>query len=176
MVFDVFCMSHLSNFSVADFDREYVVVKDTVGIRLAVRHEKNFLAIWRPINRMFVVITTGELANILRSDIGDEDVRAAIIVEPRHPFGGRRLVEVASDNDGIATGGLGFRARRGRDERDLFAVGRPRDAIAGRRQRMIGSLRGRDEHWLRTVRANDHQTRLARLARLARSVSDSANT
>ena len=86
---------------------------------------------------MFIVGSLRELAHLMRGHVHDKNVQAAIVVETGHAFTRGGLVEVAHDHHGITAGFGGFRTRSGRDERDLFAVGRPGDAAALARQRRV---------------------------------------
>ena len=136
-VFVTFRCREAADGAVGDTKRKDVVIEKLVGIGFAIRDEKNFFAVGRPVDGMFIVGSLRELARLMRGHVHDKNVQAAIVVESGHAFACSGLVEVARDYHGIAAGFGGFRTRSGRDERDLFAVGRPGHTAALARERGV---------------------------------------
>ena len=108
---------------------------------------------------MLVVDSLRQLAHLLGGHIHDKNVQPLIVVEARHAFAGVGLVQVARDDHGIAAGFGGSFVRRRRNERDLFAVGRPRNVLAAARQGAVGAFHFLNESRdLGAVRAGEKQS------------------
>jgi len=111
-VFVVFRGREAADGAVSDPERKNVVIEKLVGIGLAIRDEKNFFAVGRPVDGMLIVGSLRELARLMRGHVHHKNVQAAIVVETGHAFTRGGLVEVARDHHGIAAGFGGFRTRR----------------------------------------------------------------
>ena len=90
------------NAVVGELQREEVVVKEFILIRLAIGSEHELLAVGRPVDGMLVIVALGELAHLLGGDIHHENMQALIVVEAREPFACVGLVEIARNHHGIA--------------------------------------------------------------------------
>ena len=162
-VLGTFCVGQTPDRAIGHLRGKDVVVEETIRVGPAIRHEQDLVAARRPVDGVLVVVTGRELTDLSGADVGDENVQTPVVIEPRHAFGRRWFVEIPRDDHRIAVRVCFGSWRRG-DERDLATVGRPREAITGRWQRMIGPFDRRDEGETGSVRRGDHQPRLLSLA------------
>ena len=116
---------------------ENIVIEKLVLVRFRIRQIQNLLSIRRPVDRMLVRVAFRELPNLFGCDADDENMQALVVVEARHAFAGVRLVQIACNHHGVAAGFRRPAVRRRRNVCNLLPVGRPRQLIAGPRQRAV---------------------------------------
>src|SRR5690242_4023489 len=104
IVLRAFDGGELMNGAILWIDFVNVVMKKLIGVGRAVRAEKNFRAVGRPVNGMLIIIAGGELANLFAGDVDDENVEAAIVVPWMNAFAGGGTPQIAREDQGIAAG------------------------------------------------------------------------